>query len=195
MALPWATTSSAFDAGKNRAYSFDLDKARSLIAGSGVTGTSLEIVWPTTLPEFAPLAQIYQADLANLGLQVKLRPVQAAEYFAIRNNGSYQGILFGISSLGHLKPASNILGQSYGPEINLSNFKDDSYTQLANQVLIETDPTRQRVLYNELNDYYLDQAWVLPIVQDPRLVAAGTNVRGLRFDAHQALVPAEMWLT
>jgi ABC-type transport system substrate-binding protein len=65
---------------------------------------------------------------------------------------------------------------------------------LVNEVVTETDSSRQRVLYSQLNDYYLDQSWALPIVRNPEHVTAKTNVHGLRFDAHQALVPAEVWL-
>jgi hypothetical protein len=113
----------------------------------------------------------------------------------MRNKIDYQGVQLAAHTLGDLKPASNALGISYGPERNQGNFKDDTYTQLVGQVVTETDPIRQRVVYGQLNDYYLDQCWVLPIIPNPQRVAAGATVHGLRYDAHQALVTAEVWLT
>src|SRR5262249_41352331 len=110
------------------------------------------------------------------------------------NNIDYRGVQLAAHTLGDLKPASNTLGISYGPDRNQGNFKDETYTRLVRQVASEADPNKQRVLYAHLSDYYLDQSWVLPIIPNPQRVAAGANVRGLRYDAHQALVTAEIWL-
>jgi hypothetical protein len=49
-------------------------------------------------------------------------------------------------------------------------------------------------LYARLNDFWLDQAWALPIVQNPPHHAARANVRGMRFDAHEAIVLSDVWL-
>ena len=39
--------SPAFDAEKNKSYAFDLDKAKSLIAQSGITNATFDIAWST----------------------------------------------------------------------------------------------------------------------------------------------------
>src|SRR2546429_8145709 len=44
-ALPWAKSSPAFDPEKNKAYAFDLDKAKSLVAQSGLTNIEFNIAW------------------------------------------------------------------------------------------------------------------------------------------------------
>jgi peptide/nickel transport system substrate-binding protein len=192
--LPWSSTSPAFDGFKNRSYAFDLDKARSLLVQAGVTNAGVDITWGVGASEFSTLAQLYQADLAKIGLSATLKPLQAGAYLAMRNNVDYGGIQLAMHTLGDLRPASNTLGISYGPERNQGNFKDDVYTHLVRQVVTETDPVRQRVLYAQLNDFYLDQCWVLPIIPNPQRVAATNAVHGLRYDAHQALVAAEIWL-
>jgi peptide/nickel transport system substrate-binding protein len=192
--LPWSSTSPAYDAVKNAAYAFDLDKAAALLAQAGVTNTQLDITWGAGPSEYATMAQIYQADLAKLGFSVTLKPLEAAAFLAVRNNIDYEGVQFSAHTLGDLKPASNTLGISYGPERNQGNFKDDAYTQLVGKVVTEADPARQLTLDSQLNDYYLDQSWAMPIVPNPQRVAARAPVRGLRFDAHQVLVTAEVWL-
>jgi peptide/nickel transport system substrate-binding protein len=192
--LPWSSTSPAYDAGKNRAYAVDLERARSLLAQAGVSSAELDITWGVGPSEFSTLAQIYQADLAKIGLSATLKPLEAGAYLAMRNNIDYQGVQLAAHTLGDLKPASNTLGISYGPDRNQSNFKDGTYAQLVRQVVTETDATRQRALYTQLNDFYLDQSWVLPIIPNPQRVAARDAVHGLRYDAHQALVAAEVWL-
>jgi hypothetical protein len=67
-------------------------------------------------------------------------------------------------------------------------------TRLVNQMASETDPLQQRVLYGQLNDYYLDQSWMLPMIPFPELVAAQANVPGLRYDSRPALVVGEVWI-
>jgi peptide/nickel transport system substrate-binding protein len=75
--LPWPQQSPAYEAQKNTTYTFDLNKAAALLQQAGVSGASLEISYSTSgySQEFASMAQIYQADLQSLGLQVTLKPV------------------------------------------------------------------------------------------------------------------------
>jgi peptide/nickel transport system substrate-binding protein len=193
--LPWSSTSPAYDAVKNHMYAFDLDKARSLLVEAGVTNAEIDITWGLGPSEFSTIAQIYQADLASIGLSATLRPLEGAAYLAMRNSIDYGGVQFAAHTLGDLKPASNTLGISYGPDRNQGNFKNDAYAQLVRQLVTETDSVRQRSLYAQLNDFYLDQCWVLPFLPNPQRVAANAAVRGLRYDAHQALVAAEIWLS
>jgi ABC-type transport system substrate-binding protein len=159
-----------------------------------VTKTQLDIVWPAGPQEYKTLAEIYQSDLAQIGLDVTLRPMEGAAFLQAVTNIDYQGVRFGVYSLGNLSPASSTLGAVYGPKTNFSGFKDEAYTQLVNQIVTETDPAKQRQLHDQLNDYYLDQSWVLQIVQNPEHAAARTTVRGLRYDARPGLVLAEVSL-
>ena len=45
------------------------------------------------------------------------------------------------------------------------------------------------------HDFYLDQAWILPIVQNPEHVVARANLRSFRYNGQQALDLAELWLS
>jgi ABC-type transport system substrate-binding protein len=191
--LPWTPMSPAYDASKNGLYAFDLDKARSLLAQSGATMNSLEIIWPAGPPEFSTMAQIYQSDLTALGFDVTLRPIEGPAFVQYANSLQYQGIRIATFSA-NLSPASATLGTAYGPRTNFSGFKADAYTQLVNQVVTETDPAKQHQLYDELNDYFLDQSWVLPIVPNPEHVTARANVHGLRYDTRPGLVLGEISL-
>jgi hypothetical protein len=65
---------------------------------------------------------------------------------------------------------------------------------LANQVTSEADPAKQRVLYSQLNDYYLDQSWAMVLMQNPEHHVARVGVNGLRYDGNLSLVLPEVWL-
>src|SRR6266446_5783187 len=75
-ALPWAKSSPAFDAAKNKAYAFDLDKAKSLLAQSGLSNVEFDISWALAgyAAEYEQLATIIQGDLATIGVKTNLKP-------------------------------------------------------------------------------------------------------------------------
>jgi peptide/nickel transport system substrate-binding protein len=193
-ALPWSPTSPAYNATRAGAFGFDLDKARSLLKEAGASNIHLDLFWSTSTNDLATVAQIYQGDLAKIGVDLTLVPLESAAFGKVVQSKTFQGFLLGGGLNGHLKPASQVLGPYYGPEINYAGFKDNAYSQLASQVLAETDPAKQPGLYDQLNDYVLDQSWVMPLTQNPPNLAARNAVRGLRYDAHEALVLPDVWL-
>ena len=111
------------------------------------------------------------------------------------NGLQYQGIWIASGSLGNLSPVTNAFGFMYAPHGNFSGFQDDAYTQLLDQVIGETDPSKQQQLYGQLNDYYLDQSWVQQLMPNPEHAVAHTNVHGLRYDSRPGLVLGEVWLS
>jgi peptide/nickel transport system substrate-binding protein len=192
--LQWLPTSPAYDADKNHAIAFDLDKAKALLAQAGVGPTHLDVIYQSPAPsEVATMLQIYQADLATLGIDAGLKPLEAAGFNAARNAFDFD-LDFGGFTVAHLLPPSQMLGFAYGPDRNNSGFKDDTYSQLVNQVLTETDVNKQRALYSQLNDYLLDQSFVQHIVPVPERAVGQKNIRGLRFDFQPALVLGEVWM-
>src|SRR5579859_305469 len=90
--LPWNSVSPAYDASKNSAYAFDLDMARALLAEAAPTTPMLELIWAAGPPEFETIAQIYQSDLQQIGLDVSLKPLQGPAFIQYANGLQYQGI-------------------------------------------------------------------------------------------------------
>ncbi|MBV9582749.1 MAG: hypothetical protein JO057_29545, partial [Chloroflexi bacterium] len=194
--LPWNAASPAFDASKTSAYAFDLDKARALLAQAAPTTTALELIWAAGPPEFATIAQIYQSDLQQIGLDVTLKPIEGPAYVQYANGLQYQGIRIAAYGQANLNAAASAtISSLYAPQNNFSGFQDDAYTQLVNEVTTETDPANQQQLDAQLTDYYLDQSWVQQLVPNPEHVAAHANVRGLRYDMRPGLVLGEVWLS
>src|SRR5262249_4689702 len=77
---PGPSFSPAYEASKANVYSFDLDKARSLLNAAGVSNLELEI-WPVSLyPELEDFAVIHQADLDKIGVKLTIRKVDLASW-------------------------------------------------------------------------------------------------------------------
>ena len=66
--LPLAPPNPGYDSARDQALSFDLDKAKSLLQQSGVGTPPLEVIWNATAVDNATVMQIYQQDLAKIGL-------------------------------------------------------------------------------------------------------------------------------
>src|SRR4029079_7816592 len=68
--LPWTASSPAYEESKNARYAYDLDKAKSLVAQSGVSNPTMDINWALAgfSAEYQSLATVIQSDLAKIGI-------------------------------------------------------------------------------------------------------------------------------
>ena len=66
--------SPAYEAAKNTTYAFDLDKAKSLLNQAGVSNLSLYFLYTAATPEYAQMGEIYNSDLAKIGVTLNLNP-------------------------------------------------------------------------------------------------------------------------
>src|SRR5205085_2398514 len=95
LALPWQPTSLAYDASKQKAYAYDLDKARALLSQAGMSNLEFDITLNTATAEWSTAAQIYQATLNSLGIKANVKPYETAQYLDQINNHKYTGVYVG----------------------------------------------------------------------------------------------------
>ena len=68
---------------------------------------------------------------------------------------------------------------------NCSGFaRDDTYKQLVVSASAETDPTKQQQLYAQINDFVLDQSWVMPLSTNPITGISRSTVHDIGFWVH-----------
>ena len=105
--LPWTTASPAYDAAKDQHFTFDLDKAKSLIAQSGESVSApIDFVYLTTEPPVGAgaLAQILQSDLATIGVTLNLRNIEFATLADTMNNLRYTMAYDAVFRYGEFEP-------------------------------------------------------------------------------------------
>jgi peptide/nickel transport system substrate-binding protein len=198
--LPFPPQAPAYDAARNRHYTFDLDKARSLVAASGVASTDLEIVYSnTTFGDINQvLAQILQADLATIGVNLTLRPVDFATQFDTGTKRSYHGLLLSSGSSANLAEASSFLTRSrfYSPDAKTSftGLDSQTYSQLIGQAATEPDSNKRKDLYGQISDIILDESASMAISLYPATSLVTANVQGLDYDSRPSLTYATAWL-
>jgi peptide/nickel transport system substrate-binding protein len=185
--LPWGEQSPAWDAAKNTRYTFDLDKARALLAQSGVDDPRFELSYPLAsfAAEYAALAQVLQQDLARIGVTVTLKPMDIAAFTAAGTGmvPRYTGARLNASAFTNVnEPTSHfILSSTFGSAINQSAFYDDDYKELITSTATETDPAKRKEGYARINDYLLDQAYCLVVSGYPNIMIEAANVRDLGY--------------
>jgi peptide/nickel transport system substrate-binding protein len=192
--LPWAPSSPAYEPDKNTHYSFDLEKARSLLGSAGVSNLKLDIMYSTAVPALGTIAQILQSDLATIGVAVNLLPTEPAAASAAQREHRFQLILGG-GQKAQLHPSKIVAGPFWDPSINIMGVKDETYTQLVAAMSSEVDPTKRKQVYSNFNDYVLDQSYNMPIASLVQLAAMTPKLNGPRYNMNEWLLFTDTWLS
>jgi peptide/nickel transport system substrate-binding protein len=186
--LPWSQSSPAFDASRNNAYPYDLDKARSLLKEAGVSSFETDIlVIGIAQPQLLAFTQIYQASLAEIGVTLNIKNMEQATWLdvVINKKPDYTGFWGSSDTFANVSPGSLFsLSPGWRLANNHSNFVDDTYTSLVNSVSSETDPAKQKALYASVNDYMLDQSFTMPISSNPITLLTTKKVHDIDFLMH-----------
>jgi len=170
--LPWDKSSPAYEPAKENFYPFDLDKARSLLAEAGITSAELDFLASPNNPEFNLIAQVYQADLARIGIKLNLVRLEQAAWLDQVNNRKYHGMWASTMSVPVGDPITAFSnGRGTDPTSNNEGYKNERYAQLIADGAAEPDPAKRKQIYSQLNDILLDDAFVMVIAPyPPRLV-------------------------
>jgi peptide/nickel transport system substrate-binding protein len=194
-ALPLTASNPAYDAAKDQAYAFDLEKARSLVQQSGVSNPTVEAIYSTASADSATVLQIYQANLAKIGVTLSLNPSSQVVFIDQLFNSKFPGLAANASLFGQLHPAFFWGNAYYSPNANWASFKSDEYSQLADGLLKETDPAKQKQVYSRWVDYILDQSWALPYSNTVPRAVTTARVQGMAYNMTEFLMANNAWLT
>jgi peptide/nickel transport system substrate-binding protein len=199
--LPWSPLSPAWDASKNARYTFDLDKAKSLLDSSGVSDVEFDINYALAgfSAEYASLASILQADLAKIGIRTNLKPQDNAVFTASGNGlkPTYNGVRLSAGAFANLSEASSqfALSRTFGVASNLAGFYDDTFKALVESASTEPDAGKRKELYGQINDFLLDASYSMPICQYPDMLIVRSNVHGLGYATSLEWTLRSAWLS
>jgi len=196
MSLPWPVDSPAYEATKANFFAFDLDKAKSLLSQAGVAPFTLEYLISPNFPELADFGQIYQADLATIGVTATIKQADSAAFFDAINNRTYAGMYAITSARAQLAPGITFLSTAtFNADQNNEGFSSDAYTKLARATVSETDPQRQKQVYSQMNDLLLAEAFASAIASAPPRMLLRSNVHGLDYTLHEGFNWTNVWLS
>jgi peptide/nickel transport system substrate-binding protein len=193
--LPWLADSPAYDAARQNLYNFDLDKAKSLLAESGVTNLEFDYMANPVNDQTNGFAQIYQSDLAKIGVKMNIKNYDGATWLDQVNGRKFNGIYMASGTYFNLSPSTAFTnGKAFNPDLNNSAYKSDTYVQLITTGATETDPGKLKEAYSQLNNLVLDEAFVFFLTVSPPTLLATSNVQGIAWTAHESPWYVDTWL-
>jgi peptide/nickel transport system substrate-binding protein len=197
LALFWSSTSPAYDDARNASVPFDLDKAQSLLNDAGVSGLQADLLYiPASYPVLMPLSQMYQADLAKIGVTLNILSMDTATWLAQVNGIKYNGMYVSGDSLGNYQPATPLgASPAWSPSKNNSGFKTDEWTNMVNAVGTETDPDKQKQLYAQVNDYMIDQSWSIVFAERAVIWLARSAIQNVNPTGRSSFLWDEVWIS
>ncbi len=189
----YSPTSLAYREDLLMAHQFDLDKARSLLEGAGARNMELSIIVTPAWPQMKLFALLWQADLAKIGIRLKINEVENAKFYELNGDKSLQGedMQAWLNARTTRDPAifwSTQRNYRAGPTSGTHAYINEEMEQLITAAATETDAEKRKQTYQKLNEMTIDASHVIQIATNPRVWAYGKAVRDVGVDLNGNLV-------
>ncbi|MFC4503671.1 MULTISPECIES: ABC transporter substrate-binding protein [Streptomyces] len=193
--LPWRTSTVGYDETQAKQYTYQPAKAKEMLARAGVKNASFEVVTLNT-PEATGIFQIVKNNLAAVGLNAKAVLLSATEYderIAKRDMGTPAVLMMNSNAL---SAASQVVSRpEFVASDNLLKFRSPQYTQLVAKVTGATTTDAQKAAVHDYNEYFLDQAFALPLITRPTMTVRSQSVGGIKATRSGFLDLGQAWLS
>jgi peptide/nickel transport system substrate-binding protein len=153
------------------------------------------LAFPT---EYATLAQIYQADLAKIGVTASLKLLDFPTLFDQLTKLTYNGLAIAGGAYAHLAESSTAFTTGRTANMvagNWSGYKNQEFTDLVLASSTEPDATKRKALYAQINDRYLDEVFNMPVALYPAMSLMRKKVQGVSYNLLPGLSYTNAWLS
>lgn len=165
---------------------FDLEKAKKVLADAGVeTPIELKILTSTELrPEMTTTAEIIQADLAQIGINLVIDNLDAAGYrstYVQERAYEVASHVFGRAG----KDPSSLLESTvvWRPNGNITAYDNEDYRNAVLAGGSTTDVEERRKHYKEAARIIREDRFILPVVPRIKIFVQSAGVEGLAWSA------------
>lgn len=190
--LLFGESSPAFDKSALAKYPFNLKKAKQMFAAAGAPNWSATCYLVNTDVVGQSIVQVLQADLAKIGVNLKVQPIGTAESSARAFSGDYQ-MSYGIFgncgkyptwvTLNSLCRVANnpVLKGTAAPIL-------DRWSSAVAQANRAVSKSAQESAFANMRNVLLDESWVIPICQDQTLVTMSKKASGVHINRDDFVV-------
>ncbi len=175
---PIAPTLIGYDPALAERYPYDPAQAQALIAESGLTDISFDLMNRST--SFWPLlGQLIQADLAAVGITANLQSLEDAEFFDQLNTGEVQA--FVNDWTWDNGDPDNVMYSLFTHEraVNRMGYLNEAVNELVLEAQETADPDGRAALYTEAQGLILDDAIMVILGYPEKAIGARATVQNL----------------
>ncbi len=196
MQIPFPKGTIGYDETLNAHASFDLERARQLLAEAGhPDGFEATVQASSSIAiERAQAAQILQADLQKIGVRLRIEDSESAVYRQRFLRGEYQMAVHTSNQTN--KDPSTIFSalQTYSPTSGSTQYQSEAYSRLISEGATTLDEGQRRAMYRQLSQLLLDEAFVLVVCERPTVGLGSKQVKDLRISHDGFEVFRDAWL-
>ncbi len=199
--VPYPKTSWAYPADLETYYTYDPEKAKALLAKAGYpNGFKAKLLIAGTGGPLLDQAQVYQQDLAKIGVELELVPTELPQYWPQLFDSKFAIVSHGTGDA-TLDPSGLFEGAACcRPFRNFFKITENKtwfpeYEKLILQARAELDQAKRKQLYHDALTIFLEQSWTLPVAWSQESFAYKDYVHGLRTDMAGLIWLGETWLS
>jgi len=167
---------------KEAGYAYAPDEARALLAEAGVSGLSLDLRYDVTNNADAIIAQIVQANLADIGIMVDLKPTDSGVYWnlGLESKGSdWKGLQLTIMAYRTGPDPADALQWFHSDQVGIWNWerwKSEEWDKLWAQALGEKDPAERGSMYLRMQELMEESGAYVWVTYWPRLYGVSKRI-------------------
>jgi ABC-type transport system substrate-binding protein len=199
--LPWSPTSWAYPEDLEDYYTYDPEKAMELLAEAGYPdGFEADLTIRGTGGTALDVAQIYQADLAQIGVDIQVVPTELPQYWPILFDSDF-GVVSHATGEATVDPSGVFEGAACcRPFRNFFMITENDtwfpeYEAIIQQSGVELDQEKRKELYHQAAEILLEQGWTIPLGWRQWTFAMMDKVEDVRIDMDASLWLNEAWLS
>jgi peptide/nickel transport system substrate-binding protein len=192
-ALPWAPANPAFDASYNEQYGYDIDKAKELLAESGLSEAEMsdwQLLVNGSDEASVAISQVVQGSLAEAGIDIELDVRQGAEFIDALLTGGFHAVFGGVGNVQKFpsRVATNSIYRTVKNPVFGDPHPHPAYVDAIGRVDSSFGEDVQPA-YDNLNAVLVDEAFAIPTNSyETGLIVASPDLEGFTLDIDNLLV-------
>ncbi|MCC6177562.1 MAG: hypothetical protein IT305_19860 [Chloroflexi bacterium] len=194
--IPFPKHSLAYDAAAASSCRFDLEGARKLLADAGHGGGfDVEAILDSSQSAWRQFAEIYQSDLAKIGVRMKLTVLEPPLYRQNTFGHKFQAAFHNFGRANKDPDGLFRIAVAWYPtKEGFSTFTSPEYERLVTEAGSTVDLAKRKALYSQIMQLIVDESFTLSIVSIPQIWAVAPYVRDFAWnlDGHEIL--ENVWL-
>ena len=163
------------------AYAYDPQKARKLVDNYLEKNKILPEIELTTVQEYADICEYIQAQLAKIGLTIKINVVPGPTMRDGKATGKFS--FFRANWGADYPDAENFLSLYFSPNFapegpNYSHYKNNEFDELYLKSFTLNDEKEREKIYSQMDELMMESAPIVPLFYDQTSIFLQKNVKG-----------------